>query len=171
VNRTTASAEQYKKRDLHLNQLHLQSSSKTGAMATRTETTYHVTRVTRTIDKSFDQVLERLHSSIKQSSNAGLSILEHLQSKEAFEEATNAALGRHEFMQFQQFDHGSWMALYGVNGGRKMTRIIFGNPQIAVTMLRHDVSAGLFVPVEVLIFEREDGKGTDVVQGELVPQS
>jgi uncharacterized protein (DUF302 family) len=140
-------------------------------MATRTETTYQVTRISRTIDKPFDQVLERLHSSIKQPSSAGLGILDHLQSKEVFEKVTNAALGRHEFMQFQQFDHGSWMALYGVNGGRKVTRIIFGNPQIAITMLRHDVSAALFVPVEVLIFEREDGKSTDVVQGKDVPQS
>lgn len=147
------------------------SSSKLRAMATRTETTYQVTRVTRTIDKPFDHVLERLHSSIKQPNNAGLGILDHLQSKEAFEKATNAALGPHDFMQFQQFDHGPWMALYGVNGGRKVSRIIFGNPQIAVTMLRHDVSAGLFVPVEVLIVEREDGKSTDVVQCEDVPQA
>jgi exonuclease V len=129
-----------------------------------------VTRITRTISKPFDQVLERLHSSIKQPGGTGLGILDQLQSKEDFEKATNAALGPHGFMQFQQFDHGSWMSLYGVNGGRKVTRIIFGNPQVAVTMLRHDVSAGLFVPVEVLIIEREDGKGTDVVQGKLVPR-
>lgn len=68
-------------------------------------------------------------------------------------------------MQFQQFTHGDWISLYGVNSGRKVVRIIFGNPQIAITMIRHDVSAALFVPVEVLIVEREDGK-TDVVQGE-----
>lgn len=48
---------------------------------------------------------------------------------------------------------------------RKVVRIIFGNPQIAITMIRHDVGAALFVPVEVLIVEREDGR-TDVVQGE-----
>ena len=136
-------------------------------MATRTETTYQVTRITRTIPKPFTQVLERLHSSIKQKpSNNGLSILDALQSKETFEKATNAMLGPHDFMQFQQFDHGSWMSLYGVNGGRNVARIIFGNPQIAITMLEHDVSAGLFVPVEVLIVERVDGKGTDVVQCE-----
>lgn len=60
------------------------------------------------------------------------------------------------------------MQLYGVNGGRRVTRIIFGNPQIAITMLRHDVAAGLFVPVEVLIIEREGGEGTDVVQCKLL---
>ncbi|CZT20171.1 uncharacterized protein RCC_06028 [Ramularia collo-cygni] len=133
-------------------------------MATRTETTYQVTRITRTISKPFDDVVERLHSSIKQPSGTGLGILNHMESKEKFEQATNEALGPHGFMQFQQFNHGDWMKLYGVNGGRKVARIIFGNPQIAITMLKHDVSAGLFVPVEALIIEREDGKGTDVVQ-------
>lgn len=136
-------------------------------MATRTETQYQVTRITRTIPKPFSQVIERLHSSIKQPQGTGLGILNHMDSKESFEKATNAALGPHGFMQFQQFNHGEWMGLYGVNGGKQVTRIIFGNPQIAITMLKHDVSAGLFVPVEVLIIEREDGKGTDVVQGEV----
>jgi uncharacterized protein (DUF302 family) len=56
------------------------------------------------------------------------------------------------------------MHLYGVHEGKRSTRIVFGNPQIAITMLRHDVAAGLFVPVEALIVEREDGRGTDVVQ-------
>lgn len=134
-------------------------------MATRSETHYQVTRITRSIPKPFDQVIEKLHSSIKQPNGTGLGILDHLESKEMFEQVTNAALGPHGFMQFQQFNHGEWMGLYGVNGGKQVTRIIFGNPQIAITMLKHDISAGLFVPVEVLIVEREDGQGTDVVQG------
>lgn len=134
-------------------------------MTTRTEIPYSVTRITRTIPKPFPEVLSRLHSSIKQPTGTGLGILNNLESKETFEKVTNAGLGPHGFMQFQQFDHGSWMQLYGVNGGRRVTRIIFGNPQIAITMLKHDVSAGLFVPVEVLIVEREDG-ATDVVQCE-----
>lgn len=136
-------------------------------MSTRTETTYYTTRITRTYNKPFDGVVERLHSSIKKPSGTGLGILDSLSSKEAFEEVTNAALGPHGFMQFQQFNHGDWLSLYGVNGGRKVARIIFGNPQIAITMIKHDISAGLFVPVEVLIMEREDGK-TDVVQGKFV---
>lgn len=136
-------------------------------MSTRTETTYQTTRITRTYAKPFDKVLERLHSSIKKPSvgAGGLSILDDLSSKEAFESVTNTALGPHGFMQFQQFNHGDWMSLYGVHRNRKVVRIIFGNPQIAITMIRHDVGAALFVPVEVLIIEREDGR-TDVVQGE-----
>jgi len=54
------------------------------------------------------------------------------------------------------------MHLYGVHGGKQATRIVFGNPQIAITMLRHDVTAGLFVPVEALLVERDGG--TEIVQ-------
>ncbi|KAK3646847.1 hypothetical protein LTR56_008335 [Elasticomyces elasticus] len=135
-------------------------------MATIKEDTYSITRITRTIPKPHSEVLAKLQSSIKQDVS-GLSILNSLDSKESFEKATNALLGPHgfmQFMQFQQFEHGSWMHLYGVHKGGQATRIIFGNPQIAITMLRHDVTAGLFVPVEAYIIERPDGKGTDVVQ-------
>jgi uncharacterized protein (DUF302 family) len=133
-------------------------------MATTHEETHTITRTIRFIPKPFNRVLAKLQSSIKQPTpTPGFSILNHLDSKNSFEAATNKALGPHGFMQFAQWDHGSWMHLYGVHG-KQVTRIVFGNPQIAITMLRHDVTAGLFVPVEALLVERLDGKGTDVVQ-------
>lgn len=49
--------------------------------------------------------------------------------------------------------------------GRKCKRIILGNPLIAITMLRHDMKAGLSVPVELLVVEANnaDGGGVDLV--------
>ena len=44
-----------------------------------------------------------------------------------------------------------------------MKRIILGNPLIAITMLKRDLIAGLFVPVEILVIEKEKGGGTEVV--------
>jgi len=41
--------------------------------------------------------------------------------------------------------------------------MIFGNPLIAITMLRHDLTAGLFVPVEMLLMENESGDGSTVL--------
>ncbi len=35
--------------------------------------------------------------------------------------------------------------------------MLIGNPLIAITMIRHDVTAGLFAPVELLITEEADG--------------
>ena len=35
-----------------------------------------------------------------------------------------------------------------------------GNPLIAITMMRHDVSVGLFAPVELLVLEEDDGRSS-----------
>ena len=40
---------------------------------------------------------------------------------------------------------------------RKALRFIIGNPTIAITMLRHDLTAGLFAPVEMILIEESDG--------------
>lgn len=39
----------------------------------------------------------------------------------------------------------------------KSKRIILGNPLIAITMLKHDMTAGLAVPVELLVLEKKGG--------------
>jgi uncharacterized protein (DUF302 family) len=55
-----------------------------------------------------------------------------------------------------------------VGGGRKCKRILLGNPLVAITMLKHDMKAGLSVPVELLVVEatREEGGGVDLVCAE-----
>ena len=133
-------------------------------MATTHEENYTVTRVIRHIPKPFQEVMSKLESSIIHGAEP-LSILrgDAVKSKEAYEEATNKKLGPHGFMQFLQLNHGAWMGLYGVHVGKQAIRVIFGNPQVAITMLQHDVRAGLSVPVEALVLEREDGDGTDVI--------
>jgi uncharacterized protein (DUF302 family) len=44
-----------------------------------------------------------------------------------------------------------------------MKRIILGNPLIAITMLKRELTTGLFVPVEILVIEKETNGGTKVV--------
>jgi uncharacterized protein (DUF302 family) len=43
-----------------------------------------------------------------------------------------------------------------------MKRIILGNPLIAITMLKRELTAGLSVPVEILVMEKEKNVGTEV---------
>jgi uncharacterized protein (DUF302 family) len=43
---------------------------------------------------------------------------------------------------------------------RKVMRVILGNPLIAITMLRHDVTAGLFGPVEALVVDEGEGRSS-----------
>lgn len=62
------------------------------------------------------------------------------------------------FMLFGTVDHGAWIAKAGID--RKALRVILGNPLIAITMLRHDVTAGLFAPVELLITDEGEGRSS-----------
>lgn len=59
------------------------------------------------------------------------------------------------FMIFSEIEHTGWIAKYGIR--KRVLRIILGNPLYAITMLREDISAGLFVPVELLLVETETG--------------
>jgi uncharacterized protein (DUF302 family) len=65
-------------------------------------------------------------------------------------------------MLFGLFDHGAWISKAGID--RKALRVILGNPLIAITMLRHDVTAGLFAPVEVLLLDEGSGSSLTYVK-------
>jgi uncharacterized protein (DUF302 family) len=74
---------------------------------------------------------------------------------ESYEREVKSHAGPSGFMVFALIDHGSWLEKAGID--RKVLRVLLGNPLIAITMLRHDVTAGLFAPVELLITDEEDG--------------
>lgn len=101
---------------------------------------------------------------------------------EIFQEGVKDALGPSDFIFFAEFDHGNWMQFFSPflsNASRpdenqkpaeprQCKRIILGNPLIAITMLKHDLNAGLAVPVELLLVEddKEEGeknRGTRIV--------
>jgi len=78
-----------------------------------------------------------------------------------FEKIFKAQIGGHDFMLFFEFDQSIWLPAFGIH--RKVMRWVMGNPFIAITMMRHDITAGLFTPVELLLFENEDGAGSTVI--------
>jgi uncharacterized protein (DUF302 family) len=39
-------------------------------------------------------------------------------------------------------------------------RLVIGNPLVAITMMRHDLTAGLFAPVELILIEGDDGRSS-----------
>jgi len=45
---------------------------------------------------------------------------------------------------------------------RRLVRWLFGNPLVALTMLREDYTAGLFVPPDLLLAESDDGVGCNI---------
>jgi uncharacterized protein (DUF302 family) len=129
-------------------------------------------RVTFKTTTSFAVVESRLVASIRRPSGApawpeiAKQIPKTPSAKPAFISGVEQVLGPHGFMEFWSVDHGAWLPIYApptsvskVDGrALKCKRFVLGNPLIAITMLEHDLNAGLFVPVELLIAEDEDGK-------------
>jgi uncharacterized protein (DUF302 family) len=81
--------------------------------------------------------------------------------REHFEQVVQSQVGESGFMLFHEINHGEWLPVFGIQ--RKVVRWILGNPLIAITMIRHDITAGLFAPVELLLFENESGDGSTVI--------
>lgn len=71
-------------------------------------------------------------------------------------------VGPSGFMLFATLDHGAWISKTGIE--RKALRVILGNPLIAITMIRHDATAGLFAPVELLILDEDAGSSLTYVK-------
>ncbi|MGV0159167.1 DUF302 domain-containing protein [Mycobacterium colombiense] len=81
---------------------------------------------------------------------------------ESYRQRVESHVGPSGFMLFGVVDHGAWITKAGID--RKALRVILGNPLIAITMLRHDVTAGLFAPVELLLLEEDDGSSLTYVK-------
>ena len=64
--------------------------------------------------------------------------------------------GRSGFMLFRTSDHGALLRLVGQK--KKAVQYLVGNPLFAIRMTQHDVRAGLYAPLRVLLYENEDGK-------------
>jgi uncharacterized protein (DUF302 family) len=111
--------------------------------------------------RPFDDVLHSLRSLMGAVNVSEIVAL----AKEPISEAEFARLveeryvGKSGFMLFAEIDH-SWISKYGIT--QRMVRWILGNPLYAITMIRHDITAGLFAPVELLVTEDADRSGTTV---------
>jgi uncharacterized protein (DUF302 family) len=67
-----------------------------------------------------------------------------------------AVAGPDGLMLFSTLDHGSLLAVLGE--GRKAVQYVLGNPLIAARMTRHDLAAGLYAPLRLLVYEDRAGK-------------
>lgn len=74
----------------------------------------------------------------------------------SYEREVQRHVGPSGFMLFASFNHGGWIGKAGID--REVMRVVIGNPLIAITMLRHDVTAGLFAPVELLLTEEDEDR-------------
>jgi uncharacterized protein (DUF302 family) len=132
-------------------------------MTSRTENKpFNGVRIVVTTSVGFDEVLARLHAQMGRTSVQEVVALARMPMTRAeyVRELEERFVGDSGFMLFAEIDHGGWLPKFGIN--RRSVRWMLGNPLIAITMIRHDITAGLFAPVELLVTEAEDGQGATV---------
>src|SRR5262249_3842379 len=64
--------------------------------------------------------------------------------------------GSSGFMLFRISDHGALLRLVGQT--KQAVQYLLGNPLFAIQMTQHDMRAGLYAPLRVLVYEDEGGK-------------
>ena len=70
-------------------------------------------------------------------------------------ERLKKAADEDSLMLFNVYDHGKLLSIYGTH--RKARQYVLGNPLFAAMMTRHDIRAGLYAPVRLLVYEADDG--------------
>jgi uncharacterized protein (DUF302 family) len=105
--------------------------------------------------KSYDDLVDSVLADVGHEPVLIDAIAKQFSSWESYEDEVQTHVGPSGFMLFGAFDHGGWIGKAGIQ--RKVLRLVIGNPLIAITMLRHDVTAGLFAPVELLLTDEEGG--------------
>ncbi|GFG50279.1 hypothetical protein MAGR_17200 [Mycolicibacterium agri] len=101
--------------------------------------------------KSFEALVDALLADIGRQPAPLYDLVAESDNWDGFERAVQRYVGPSGFMLFAAVDHGGWIVKAGIH--RRVVRVVLGNPLIAITMLRHDITAGLFAPVEVLLTE------------------
>ena len=129
---------------------------------TKKDRVFEGMRLEVTTSARFDVVLDRLRNSMGRTSIPEIVELAQkpISEVEYRRVIQERFVGKSGFMLFHEIDHGGWLSKFGIR--RRMVRWIFGNPLFAITMIRHDLTAGLFAPVEILVTEAEDGLGTTI---------
>ena len=75
---------------------------------------------------------------------------------EAAKARIEAMAGPSGLMLFGTQDHGALLRLAGQK--RKAIQYVVGNPLVALQMTQHDIRAGLYAPLRVLLYEDERGR-------------
>jgi uncharacterized protein (DUF302 family) len=113
--------------------------------------TIQIEHVTIESKKSFDEVKAALESSVPQL-DAGIFVL--LQNGEIDRARTRLENGP-ELAIFFSRDHGGLLQIVGQ--ARKALQYDIGNPLTASKMTRHQLPAGLYAPLRVLLYENAQG--------------
>jgi len=110
----------------------------------------------------FSEVISRLDKQIAKGTASGFTGgSSRATSKEELQSQVDSIVGPSGFLYFNEFNHGNWLQLY--SSSPRVIVYVLGNPTIAQTMLQYDLRGAYNIPPRLLILEKADGTGTDVL--------
>ena len=122
------------------------------------EITFNGVRLTFDSNKGFDEVMSSLLADVGDKPVLLNEVADNSESWDSYKKVIESRVGPSGFSLFAIIDHGAWIKKVGIR--RKVIRFIIGNPMIAITMLRHYLTAGLFAPVELILIEQDNGRSS-----------
>lgn len=106
--------------------------------------------------KSYEEVVKAFEAAVGEAETGEVvKTLNTVDNAGDWEQSVNAMSGSAGFVRVFSLDHGRWLNFYGHQA--KAKKYVYGNPIVAETMLRHDLRAGLQVPLSIMIWEGPDG--------------
>jgi len=127
--------------------------TKATTQATYTSQTIAVEHIKISSERSFAEVRRRLEETLPSLDASIAEVLRSGNQKRAIEYDENGP----KLSIFEQRDHGSLLQTFG--GRRNALQYEIGNPLTASKMTRYKLSAALYAPLRVVLFEDERGKG------------
>jgi len=117
-----------------------------------------VRRVSVVSPRPFDEVVRRLTATIgRPDMNAFHKAVAAAATVADLDEVVHGATGPSDLMEFARFDAGEVLRKEGGGQGRRILRLVVGNPVIMKEMARSVPDAASYAPVTILVDERADG--------------
>jgi uncharacterized protein (DUF302 family) len=107
-------------------------------------------------DRPFDKVAKAFEEPLGQFNPEVYKSLITGEDPEKVRAKIEAEVGPSGFVLFSTSNHGALLRLAGQK--KKAIQYLVGNPLFALQMTQHDIRAGLYAPLRVLIYENEQGK-------------
>jgi len=116
------------------------------------ERTIEIRHASMNIDADFESFTRNLEKSLFRFDESLQMDMENAPAR-GKERLEKAAQGEN-LMLFHIYDHGK--ILNTVGAPRKARQYVVGNPLVAARMTQHDIRAGLYAPLRILVYEADD---------------
>jgi uncharacterized protein (DUF302 family) len=109
-------------------------------------------------ERRFDEVVKALLADVGEKPLMIDDLPAKFESWESYKAEVESHVGPSGFILFAVLNHGAWIKKVHIH--KKALRLVIGNPLLAITMLRHDLTAGLFAPVELIVIEEDQDRSS-----------